>query len=233
VISKIAIFSDAHGNPLGFEVCLRAARQLGAESFFFLGDAVGYMPGELAVMTLLAQNDVSPIRGNHEAMLLRSAPQPVEREAVYRLDAARSRLTAEDIGRIATWPLQRALDVGGRKVLLVHGSPTDPLQGYVYPDSDLSGFTPNYDAIFMGHTHRPFVRAVESTLFVNVGSVGLPRDDGSLAAFAVYDVTANRAEIIRVRLDMAKVFNAYGASLHPSVRECFARRAPDIVGRVV
>ena len=62
---------------------------------------------------------------------------------------------------LETLPLKAEFHSYGVAGLFVHGSPTDPLTGYIYPDSDLSEFSEiDADVVFMGHTHHPFVRQV-------------------------------------------------------------------------
>jgi predicted phosphodiesterase len=220
---RIAFLSDVHGNAIALDTCLEHVGTLGVDATYFLGDAVGYLPAAREVVDRLEVDGLLCQQGNHEQLLLSGGPPP-EREGAYRLTEARRQLDAERLGRIASWPIRRELDCG-RKLLLVHGSPAAPLDGYVYPDTDLSTFGElPYDAVVMGHTHRPFVREHRGKLFVNVGSVGLPRDHGNLAAFALYDDEAHAFEIIRVPLDVDAILAAYGNDIHESVRACLRRK---------
>jgi predicted phosphodiesterase len=158
-------------------------------------------------------------------MLLNPGDVPADREAAYRLGDARAQVDEVHLRRIAAWPTSRELTVGGRTLLLVHGSPTEPLDGYVYPDTDLAPFADvPYDAVVMGHTHRPFVRSCGGKVFVNAGSIGLPRDRGDLAAFALYDSAADRFETVRVPLDVPAILAAYGDRIADTVRACLLRR---------
>jgi predicted phosphodiesterase len=167
-------------------------------------------------------------------MLLSPAPLASERDAVYRLAAARERMDSDALGLIEAWPERRVLEIGGRRLLLVHGSPSEPLTGYLYPDTDLEPFADEpFDAILCGHTHRPFVRRMGGTLFVNSGSVGLPRDVGRLASLAIYDSDANDAEIWRVPFDAERVILRWGSELHEQTRACLLRVAHEFVGEVI
>jgi diadenosine tetraphosphatase ApaH/serine/threonine PP2A family protein phosphatase len=51
----------------------------------------------------------------------------------------------------------------------------------------------NADVIVFGHTHKPYTKVVDSVLFVNVGSVGKPKDGGSIR-FAEADRGGDDAE---------------------------------------
>jgi diadenosine tetraphosphatase ApaH/serine/threonine PP2A family protein phosphatase len=77
----------------------------------------------------------------------------------------------------------------------------------------------NTAVCFFGHTHVPVAFMRDSVVrggtyskfkvepgrkyFVNVGSVGQPRDRDPRACYAVWDVEAGRAEIHRVPYDVA------------------------------
>jgi predicted phosphodiesterase len=223
---KIGFLSDAHGNSLMLAACLRKLRDLGASSIYFLGDAVGYLPGEGEVLRLLRAEGVQCQKGNHEAMLLGELPLPSAKDESYRLGAARARLSAADREYIAGWPDHRILEVCGRRLLLVHGSPRNYLQEYVYPDGDLSALDGlGYDAVFMGHTHYPFVARRHGTLIVNAGSCGLPRDQGGLAAFALFDADTNDCEIYRLQLDSDEIVRHFGAGqMARDVYRCLFRK---------
>jgi predicted phosphodiesterase len=231
---RIALLSDVHGNRLALDVCLERADALGVDERVFLGDAVGYLPDAAACVERLTVEGLACQQGNHEAMLLRPNSATREREAVYRLADARAQLAPGALAAIAGWPEARTLQRDGRRILLVHGSPDQPLDGYVYPDTVLDGWDDlPYDAVFMGHTHRPFVTRRGSTLIVNVGSVGLPRDVGHLASFVIYDTEADAARHYRVPFDADAVIAAAGDRLHPSTVACLRRSADQVVGEVL
>jgi len=102
----------------------------------------------------------------------------------------------------------------------------------VYADTDLDAFAGlGKRAVFMGQTHRPFVRQERDTLFVNVGSCGLPRDCGNLGAVCLFDDVQGTARI--VRFDITSATTAALERCGPVASEVlavFARRAPDGCG---
>ncbi len=191
------------------------------------------MPGEERVWQLLESAGALCIRGNHEEMLLGNLPLSEKRDTVYRLAEAQARLSARRRSWIEQWPIQRELVVDGARVLLVHGSPVDPLEGYVYPDSDLTSFRSlPHDAVLMGHTHRPFIATSGAVGVVNVGSSGLPRDVGNLASCATYDTNSKQSEILRVSFDAATLRAALAGRIDASVAACLERTGP-FIGRVI
>jgi predicted phosphodiesterase len=221
---KLALLSDIHGNLPALETCLGAARDLGYERLFCLGDIFGYFQNGMACLEMLRDAGAEMILGNHEAMLLQRIPSTPERELVYQLEPERARLSSQTRDFLESLLPYREVLADNRRLLLVHGAPWDPLRGYVYPDSDLAplGRLP-YDCIFMGHTHRPFVRTESGTCVVNVGSCGLPRDIGNSACFAIYHTDTGQAELIRPALDTDLIRKTYPRA-HPSVLAVLNRK---------
>src|SRR5262249_41499128 len=121
---------------------------------------------------------------------------------------------------------------------LVHGSPDDHVWGYVYPDTDLAGFASDPSLagayVFMGNTHRPFVKKVGATTFVNVGSCGLPRDVGHLGACCVLDDRTGRVRLIRfdIRAETAAALARCGP-VHARVLALLDRQEEELVGELV
>jgi len=229
----LGLLSDAHGNLAAFERGLALLRDRGAERIYFLGDAVGYIPST-AVLEKLHDAAIPCLMGNHEAMMLSRRYAP-EREAAYRLGEIAARLPAEILHWVAAWPTSRTLSADGGAALLVHGSPNDPTFDYVYPDTDLKplahaeGAASNGEpirAVFMGNTHRPFVRDCDGVRFVNIGSCGLPRDDGAWGSVCLYDENDNEARILRYPIaDTAEDLRHRYPDLHAVVLDAFNRRS--------
>lgn len=232
---RIAFISDVHGNEVALQACLDAIQRLRIDRVHFLGDAVGYLPGEIPVLDRLEAEAIACQQGNHEAMLLAGRPPDAARDAVYRLGPARARLAGTaHWARIQAWPTRVAREFHGTRFLLVHGSPSDELFGYVHGDTDLGAFSgQEADVVIMANTHRPWIREAHGKVFVNTGSVGLPRDHGALAAFAVFDSDAGRCRIARVPIDVAEITRRYGNDIAPEVAQCFARKTERLVGEVV
>jgi len=230
----IGLLSDAHGNPLGLRSCLAALRAAGAGQIYFLGDAVGYLPGEAEVIDILLTEGVVCQRGNHEAMLLGDLDLDNGRDRAYGLAAVARRMPPRVRAVLADWPDAREVEVAGRRLLLVHGSPRDHLSDYIYPDSDIDWIGAlGYDAVFMGNTHRPFAARRGAALVVNVGSCGLPRDQGNLAACAVYDPGANECQVLRVPMDAAAVTGQFAEPVSDLVAGCLSRRSAQPFGSIV
>ena len=66
------------------------------------------------------------------------------------------------------------------------------------------------DVLIFGHTHKPFRRELENTVFINAGSVGKPKDGNPQTGFVVIDVdeTEIKSRFIRLDYDVEKVASA-------------------------
>jgi putative phosphoesterase len=230
----IGLISDAHGNGQAFDRAVDVLLTHGAQRLFFLGDAIGYIPS-IDVLDSLARlgNLVQCIRGNHEAMLLEQLSDAA-REPVYQFEALRPKLTRAHQTMIASWPVLHTEVIDGQKVLMVHGSPEEPTYGYVYPDTDLSGFTSDADWVFMGNTHHPFIREQAGTRYVNIGSCGMPRDDGRYGSAALFNIETCKVRILRfdITQETSLIMEQF-PMVHPSVRDVYERRLTVVMGDIL
>ena len=223
---RLGFFSDAHGNIISTMQCMEMMRAMELDECFFLGDAIGYMPGGVEVLQLLTQEKIPCIMGNHEAMATGLLPLTEDRDRIYRIRPLLANMPASLLTCIKnSWPASKTLNVLGKKILMVHGRPSAPLHGYLYKNDQPSPEeTAGFDVIVMGHTHRPFIQQFGRTLVINAGSCGLPRDIGNSPSFAVYDVQSATAKILRFKLDIKSVINTWPLdSVHKSVISCMHR----------
>jgi putative phosphoesterase len=231
---RIGLFSDVHGHARALEKALRVLERSGVDQLYFLGDAVGYIPG-ITALRRISDMGIPCLRGNHEEMLLNRSMDP-EKDKTYLLAKTAAALPSDLRQVITGWNESLHVVRDGTAIHMVHGSPMDPFFGYVYPDTDLSAFAqPAQGVMVMGNTHRPFVRADGERLFINVGSVGLPRDCGRLGAVCVLDTDVMSAEILR--FDISEETRRQLAQydyIAPQTLAIFAREAsPNIMGGII
>lgn len=222
---KIGILSDAHGNDVATKLCVNSLIDRGAEIFYFLGDAVGYMPNVNSVMRILKKVGAKCLRGNHEEMMLNKyADANEELEQRYRLNDAKKIVSKRYYSVIKAWKISYLLNIDDKKILMVHGSPFDAINGRVYPTSDLNDFKSlPFDIVLMGHTHFPFIFSSGKIKIVNVGSCGMPRDIGNMASCALLDTESNHCEILRVKFDTYKIMSLFENKIHNDVKNTLSR----------
>ncbi len=206
---RIAVLSDAHGNAFGLRTCLHHIAQEQVDQIFYLGDAFGYGDRGEQVVELLRGVKAHALLGNHDAMLLGRLPVDTERNKSYRLPPL-SAVSPSAVAWLQPLLPYAQLSIQERRILLVHGSPLDPLGGYLYADSDKRALASlPYDCILMGHTHRPYLEQVGAVCVANVGSCGLPRDIGNRLCYALYDSKSNTCELRYCIADPAQMRESF------------------------
>jgi putative phosphoesterase len=167
---RIGIVSDLHCNQHGL---LRALDIIGdVDELICLGDSVYEYRFSNEVIEILRDRAAHTILGNHEEGFL--GPQGVRARAADWIDPAL-------LGWLADRPPRLMVEIGGKKLLLVHSTPWEPRGTYVYPHSSLIERFAEADADFVlyGHTHHQLVRRVGRVLVINPGSAGEARDSGN------------------------------------------------------
>jgi diadenosine tetraphosphatase ApaH/serine/threonine PP2A family protein phosphatase len=112
----------------------------------------------------------------------------------------------------------------GRRVVLVHGTPTlntlywteERPDEFCLKMAAVAGLKAG-DVLCFGHTHRPWRREVGGIHFINTGSVGRPKDGDWRAGYAVLDVTPAdvAVEFRRVEYDLDRTVAGIRASELP------------------
>jgi predicted phosphodiesterase len=216
---RFAIFSDIHANLEALEAVLADARKRKCTHFVCLGDVVGYNANPHECMKWIREMDCPVVKGNHDEQASLSASSTNFNElAEQAITWTRDNLTAKDKEWLRDLPLQKQV----RDFTIVHATLDTPAQwGYVFNNLDAAAsFTYQHTTVcFFGHTHVPmvFIRddgvrreriehvRIELTkkYFINMGSVGQPRDGNWRAAYCVYDIENNLVEQLRVKYDLA------------------------------
>lgn len=191
---RYAVLSDIHANLAALDAILGTLRKDEVEALVLLGDYVGYYyePGE--VIDRLREWPHHAIRGNHDRLLL-EAREDVTVAERYRerygsgVDVALGELSSAAWQWLEALPERLTVELGSFTIELCHGAPFDP-DAYVYPDAGPDIFArcrlAGRDAVWMGHTHWPFLKP-GSPWLLNPGSVGQPRDLGGMASWCLFD----------------------------------------------
>jgi putative phosphoesterase len=167
---KIGIVSDVHCNHAGLLRALEILKDV--DELVCLGDSIYEYRFSNEVVRLLKESRAQTILGNHEEGFL--GPHGVRARQPEWIDRALLQWLAER-------PKRLALDIGGKKMLLVHSTPWEPQGAYLYPpDSGLARFgETEADFVLYGHTHHQLVQRIGRVLVINPGSAGEARDQGN------------------------------------------------------
>ncbi|MDK2464100.1 MAG: metallophosphoesterase family protein [Candidatus Korarchaeota archaeon] len=212
----VLVISDVHANLAALKAVLESERW---EEIVFLGDAVDYGPDPGDVVDLLRSLDPSvALMGNHDAAVAFGVGCGC-REDLRRLsEYVREKVTLPNLSRgdfnwLRSLRTKFSGEILGREVFAVHGSPRNPLHGYLNPDlpevekrwalteATPLGYRPiEAKLVLLGHTHVQVDEQVGDIRVVNPGSVGQPRDGAPLASYAL--ISEESVVLRRVEYDV-------------------------------
>jgi len=215
---KIAILADIHANLEALEAVREDARSRGVTDFLCVGDVVGYNASPSECIRVVREMGCTTVRGNHDHYCSHDENlddfQPL---AASVIAWTRRQLSADDVAWLRELPLKK----GYSGVTLVHSTLDMPDRwGYVFDSlSAEANFSYQMTQLcFHGHTHVPMIYQKQSGItrmeplkfhlvvgakyFVNVGSVGQPRDGNPDSSYVIYTVKNREIEFIRVPYDV-------------------------------
>lgn len=222
---RIAIFSDIHGNLPALQAVFADFVKHKLETIYCLGDLVGYGASPNEVTESIRSHGLPTVMGNYDDGVGFERDEcgcayrdPHDKELGNRSFAwTKAHVTRENKAFLRTLASEIRFTVDNTRVLLVHGSPRR-LNEYLFEDRPLSSFqrlaaSSNADIIVFGHTHKPYVKEVDGVTFLNVGSVGKPKDADWRACYTVLEMATQPTAVFqRVTYDVAKAAAAIRAT---------------------
>ncbi len=225
-MSRVLVVSDVHGNMDAFKSVIGSVA--GFDEVVVLGDLVDYGPDPGRVLDLVRELGARLVRGNHDDAVgfgrdCRCGERTHWVSVWFRENITNKILGETDKKFLRSLPEKLLLDIDGFVIEAVHGSPSSPLYGYLYPDLGdremCSALRPslrlrirnNYNEcpsgriFFVGHTHVQFLRTVRGALVVNPGSVGQPRDGDPRPGYLIVDTDKGSFTLGRVKYDVERV----------------------------
>lgn len=220
---KICVFSDIHGNGPAFCVAYGMIISEKADLNIFLGDLCGYYFDQQQIYErILSLPNLVALKGNHDQLFLKvvQGDEDLRRDYLRKYGNSLEYLLRDDKSELCRWlsALPESYSSPTLGLSCYHGSPWNPMEGYVYPDSPLEKFLDYPASLFvLGHTHYPMVRTINNKLIVNPGSLGQPRH-GGWPTYAVInypsekvifrEVSYDKSELVR-QIDKLDVSNQY------------------------
>ncbi len=214
-----AILSDIHGNLEALQAVLKDAQELGVSHYVCLGDIVGYNANPSECLEIIRELGCKCVCGNHDHFCSfdddLTGFHPMAADAI---DWTRRQLSAEQQKFLAELKLVERVE----NFTIVHSTLDMPeMWGYVFESLEAEASF-NYQlttVCFYGHTHVPMAFQKASVVeggtftklkitlgkkyFVNVGSIGQPRDGDSRASYGIYDMEKREIELRRIPYDVA------------------------------
>ena len=216
-----AVLGDIHANLDALEAVLADCRSQGVTDYLCTGDVVGYNAAPKECLKVVRDELAAPcVKGNHDHYISNLAVQleDFSPNAAMAVKWTRDQLDADDMAYLANLPMTRPV----MGFTLVHSTLDMPEKwGYVFEnDQATASFAFQRTPLcFHGHTHVPIVYEYTSLgarhipaedlkvrigqrLFVNVGSVGQPRDGDPRASYAIYDTARRTISFRRLEYDV-------------------------------
>jgi hypothetical protein len=192
--SRIAVFGGVYSNHEALAAVLAEAVRHGAEALYCLGDLGGFGPQPERCWPLLEGAGVRCIQGNYEQSLA-GGSDDCNCGYTDPRDNHFARLSYQYTARhcsaaFKAWmgalPARRRVRVGGRELLLVHGSPRR-VNEFLFastspqPFLELTCEQERCDGFLCTHTGLPWTRKLPAgRLVANVGALGRPANDGDV-----------------------------------------------------
>jgi len=216
---RIALFADIHANYEALVAVLEDAEAQACDKYLCLGDVVGYNADPVACLEKIREMDCPVIKGNHDE----DASGTHQLDALNPVAAAALMWTREQLHEEQrTWLRRLRMVRQVEDFTVVHSTLDQPTNwNYVTNKFDaMSNFSYQFTQVcFHGHTHVPrvFVKtqrvqeepaesiAIEdgAKYFINVGSVGQPRDGDWRSCYAIFDLPTHTVVFRRVEYDLA------------------------------
>ncbi|HDO36885.1 MAG TPA: metallophosphoesterase [Nitrospirae bacterium] len=228
---KIGIISDIHGNREALRAVLRELAGEGVDKILNAGDNAGYSAFPDECIALLRQEGVEGVMGNYDEAVCFKKPVcgcDYKDEGVAGIGFNSLKWTQENVSKatreyLSGLPKCIELVTKTGKVLVIHGG-LEMLNQRIEEDDTVSleeiSSGTGARLVIMGHTHRPFVREICGTVFVNPGSVGRPFDGDPRACFGIIDISERINVLIkRVEYDIER-----------NIRELIAAGLPPEIG---
>lgn len=219
---KIAVMSDIHSNLEALQAILNQMEKV--DKIICVGDFVGYGAKPNEVIELAKHLKMVSVLGNHDYASLADDTSDFNPYATVAVHYTHQHLLKESKEFLATLPKMSKIKIKGYTLLLVHGSPIDPLNEYIFPETSkyvLKEFlkSTSADVILLGHTHIPMLIQLREGVVLNPGGVGQPRDHDPRASYSVIRIEDGKLSFKnqRVKYDIDKTASEILAAGLPSI----------------
>ncbi|MDZ4200435.1 MAG: metallophosphoesterase family protein [Kiritimatiellia bacterium] len=220
VQKKYAILGDIHSNLEALQVVLADAEKRGVTHYACVGDVVGYNANPAECIDILRELNAVTVRGNHDHYCaFEERLNGFHPLAADVINWTRKQLSPDQMAFLGGLNYSLKLE----NFTLVHSTLDTPeMWGYVFDrlEAEANFNYQTTQVCFFGHTHVPlaFEKAGDVTggeytqiktkfgqkYFINVGSVGQPRDGNPKCAYATYDIKTQIIELHRLDYDIEK-----------------------------
>ncbi len=199
---RILIISDIHGNLPALEYVLKHEKD--ADMVISLGDVVNYGPWSNDCVDILdALDNKILIGGNHEEAFLSGTFPRIHPVAKAFFDFCYPSFNRQF--KINEY-LNNYSYMGFEFVHTLNNS-------YIFPDTEID----LHHNTFIGHSHRPFLRTINTYRLINVGSVGQNRTNANELNYAIWNIETNSIDVITKQFSANALLNEMRARGYPAM----------------
>ncbi len=233
---RTAIISDIHANLHALYSVIEDVQACQCSDIVCLGDIVGYNAYPHECLEYVRSLECPVVKGNHDAEVVEASLMRMNPTARAAMEWTRAQLSADELDWLSHLQYQRIVRSSFAMVHASLEQPKS--WNYIINENDArSSFARQFSPVcFHGHTHVPKVFVwdgahshdmkdelaeplyrdgmVEVPLqggckyFINVGSVGQPRDGDPRACYAIFDSDTRSVIFRRVPYDVAAASEA-------------------------
>ena len=207
---RILVISDIHGNYPALEAVAGQADIARCDYIFNCGDSTVYAPFANQVLDWLTEHGAVSILGNTDDKVIKllkgkrfNKPGKAEKRIMYTHTA--QILTSENRSILRGFTKKTKLEARDTLIKLFHGSPAKHTE-FLFADTPDKRFRQlarncRADIIITGHSHTPYYKIINTTHFINPGSVGRMFDGIPRASFAILELDRTKVQVNLYRCD--------------------------------
>ena len=195
---KVAVISDIHGNYPALQAVLA---EIGDMQIYCAGDLVGYGAQPNEVIEALWERNAICVMGNHDHAIATGDSWFGSETSKQSWNWTRKILKKPNM----TYLKHLKEKYTDEKLMMVHGSPKNPLYEYVWDIKFLLEeiyIEMEQNILITGHTHDPLQSQFEDKLIFNPGSVGQPRDHNPDASYAILNTKTQKVKFKKIEYDI-------------------------------
>lgn len=201
---RLLVVSDIHSNLAALQKVLVDAGDF--DAVICAGDLVGYGPNPNECVKTAIEQGFRCVAGNHDYAVATGEALDFNPHAYEAIEITRRIIDDEASEWLRHLPYKLIFNMEGVKVAVFHGSPSEPLNEYVFPmDAELRATAfmgeAGADLLTLGHTHIPYMIESNGGMLINPGSVGQPRDRDPRASYMITEIKDGAINISNRRIE--------------------------------
>lgn len=212
---KIGIITDIHSNIQALNAVLNEFDKLKVDRIICCGDIIGIgINPEETVQKLISKREILiAVRGNHEQYLLNGLPEKVHddkrnmsSDEIKNHERNHHKLSEQSKKFLNELDLSKYIEIEGKRIYLIH-----------YPVKENGIYkkhmkNPNIieceemfkeidaDIFIYGHTHMSSINNAEDKWYINVGTLGCPKNS-CIANAGLLEINAGKIKFTNVKVE--------------------------------